>query len=114
MTRTEFTLNISKLILQIEHDRKLGIHNFKAALDFVKRSDEEQFRLFKEGKSKCDGKVKISGHQVGRAADLLLFNDNGTLVKEWPKFMVERYHDKFWEFIGGKNDIEWDENHFEG
>jgi hypothetical protein len=102
------------LVLQIEHDRLLGIHSYKAAIDFGKRTPEEQKRLFDLGLSKCDGVNKISGHQIGRAFDILLFTEGGVYVPEWPKFMIERYHDRYWETMGGKNDIEWDENHFEG
>ena len=114
MTRSETSLAIARLILLIEQERKLGLHSFKPAIDFAKRSDEEQARMFNLGKSKCDGKVKISGHQIGRAFDILLFTEDGVLVDEWPKEMVIRYHDKFWEALGGKNDIGWDEGHFEG
>jgi hypothetical protein len=79
-------------------------------IDFVKRSDEEQERLFKAGKSKCDGKAIISYHQFGRAVDLY-FQSAGLLVD--PYMGWNHWHDR-WEALGGHHRIEWDMGHFEG
>lgn len=35
------------------------------------RTAEEQAELYKEGVTKCDGKIRISEHQRGRAVDLI-------------------------------------------
>jgi peptidoglycan L-alanyl-D-glutamate endopeptidase CwlK len=37
------------------------------------RTAEEQYQLFKEGLSNCDGYIKISKHQMGDAVDLIAF-----------------------------------------
>lgn len=39
------------------------------------RSQEHQNRLYKAGKSKCDGYVKISNHQLGMALDFYAYVD---------------------------------------
>ena len=79
-------------------------------IDFVKRSDEEQYRLFKEGKSKCDGKTNFSLHQYGRAIDIY-FQDRGSIVP--PKMGWEHWHQR-WVELGGHPEISWDRGHFEG
>lgn len=113
MTRSETSLSISRLVLLIDQERKLGLHRFRVAIDYAKRSAEEQRRLFDAKKSKLDGYEKISAHQTGRAFDLLLFDENGVYVNIWPPSFVKRYHD-LWETWGGKPLIEWDTGHFEG
>lgn len=40
-----------------------------------KRTEEEQHKLFKEGLSKCDGYVKKSYHQSGKAVDVYAYVD---------------------------------------
>jgi peptidoglycan L-alanyl-D-glutamate endopeptidase CwlK len=37
------------------------------------RKPEEQYQLFKDGYSKCDGREKLSKHQFGEAVDLQVF-----------------------------------------
>lgn len=106
MTRTETSLAIARLIIQMDLD---GLH---PAIDYGKRSAEEQNRIFKAGASKLDGYKKISGHQTGRAFDVLLFDDNGNLLKKWPQEIIDKYHN-LWESWGGKNEISWDVGHFE-
>ena len=112
MTRTETSLAIAKLVIQIDQDRRSGLHPYKAAIDYAKRSPEEQKRLFDKGASMCDGVNKVSAHQTGRAFDLLLFTEGGVYVPKWPEELVDRYH-AAWEAMGGRKIIEWDENHFE-
>jgi hypothetical protein len=111
MTRTETSIAISKLILMIDNDRKMGLHDYSPAIDYAKRSPEEQKRLFDKGLSKCDGYDKISAHQNGRAFDLLLFRE-GVYIPEWPEELVTRYHTA-WGLMGGKPLISWDQGHFE-
>jgi len=112
MSRSEFTLKIARLILLIEQERKLGFHTLRPALDYIKRTAEEQNRLFKAGASKLDGYTKRSAHQVGKAADILLFDENGVFLQKWPKDIIKRYHD-IWEEWGGNPVISWDVGHFE-
>jgi len=40
-----------------------------------KRSDDVQYGLYLDKKSKCDGKVRKSAHQTGRALDFYAFVD---------------------------------------
>ena len=104
MNRVDFTVNIVGLLKSMID---MGEHPI---IDFVKRSDEEQKRLFDAGLSKCDGKVVISFHQWGRAMDIYFIED-GKLSD--PKQGWKYWHD-LWEHWGGHPMIEWDKGHFEG
>jgi hypothetical protein len=104
MNRVEFTHQIVNLLAAMMLD---GEHPI---IDYVKRSPEEQNRLFKAGASKCDGINTISNHQLGKAMDIY-FMEDGEVVdskKGW------EYWHKYWEGKGGKPIIEWDKGHFEG
>jgi peptidoglycan L-alanyl-D-glutamate endopeptidase CwlK len=46
------------------------------------RTAEEQFELFKDRKSKADGVVKVSKHQLGRAIDFYAYVDGAA---SWDK-----------------------------
>jgi hypothetical protein len=81
-------------------------------VDYVKRSEEEQKRLFDAGLSKCDGVTNISKHQVGRAVDIYLIKDGAMLDWAIVPEKAKWYHD-LWESLGGKPSISWDEGHFE-
>lgn len=107
MTRRQFTSNLASLLQYMENEGDAPI------IDFVKRSPEEQLRLFKEGKSKCDGVKNVSKHQIGRAADLYLVDESGQII-DWSKVPDKstKYH-TFWTEMGGRMVIEWDRGHFE-
>lgn len=64
----------------------------------IHRSPEEQNQQFREGKSLCDGYVKISKHQTWEAADVGILNDDMTEIL-WDD---QRYHilGKLGEAIG--------------
>jgi hypothetical protein len=102
-SRTEFTIALANLISQME------LNGDKPILDYVKRSAEEQRRLFDKGLSKCDGVNKVSAHQIGRAADIYLDN-NGSI--EWTEEKANYYHE-IWSNMGGRAAISWDLGHFE-
>jgi hypothetical protein len=78
-------------------------------IDYVKRSDEEQQRLYDLKLSKCDGVKILSQHQLGKAMDIYFIED-GKLVE--PKQTFKYWHD-LWESWGGKPIIDWDKGHFE-
>jgi len=81
-------------------------------LDYLKRSTEEQKRLFELGLSKCDG-VKIqSKHQVGIAIDIYLARADGTL-KDWNDDGKGKFYHDYWESLGGAPGLSWDIGHFE-
>ena len=111
MKRREFTINLSKLITYATEELK--VHGFWIVLDYVKRSDEEQARLFAAGKSHCDGVNTISRHQLSQAADLYVIGPEGmvdpmkTIPDTWRKIRT------YWEELGGDRMIPWDEGHFE-
>ena len=105
MKRKEFTKALAKLLLD------MVLKGEEPLLDYVKRSDEEQARLFEQGLSKCDGIEKESRHQRGCAADIYFADDKGHLVE--PKKGWKYWHDRWMEF-GGKPMIDWDKGHFEG
>lgn len=112
MNRVEFTKAKCLLISAMFLDGESPIE------DYLKRSPEEQNRLFKLGLSKCDGINKISAHQVGKAIDILFPDvddrdfDRDTKELLPPKKGWEYWH-KYWESKGGKPMIEWDKSHFE-
>lgn len=63
------------------------------------RTAEEQKKLFDEGKSKCDGKKKISKHQKWLAIDLVIVNlDDKPIWDYIPEYDVLG---KFWKTLGG-------------
>ncbi len=104
MNRVEFA---EKIVELLDWMQEVGEHPI---IDFVKRSDEEQKRLFDKGLSKCDG-IKIrSRHQDGCAMDIYFIED-GKMTD--PKHGWESWHEH-WEEKGGKPIIDWDKGHFEG
>ncbi len=113
MNRVEFTVNITALINQMVLLEEHPI------IDYVKRTSEEQNRLFKVGLSKCDGVNNHSQHEYGKAMDILFpdiddyDHDGDTKELLPPKCGWEHWH-KVWEQWGGKPMIEWDKGHFEG
>lgn len=106
MSRTLFTAILVDLL---DDMIRQGDHPI---IDFVKRSDEEQKRLFDAGLSKCDGIHNVSKHQLGKAVDIYLTNA-GKLV-DWDDVpdKAKWYHD-LWESLGGGKMITWDVGHFE-
>ena len=115
MTRLEFTHNIVSLLIAMEAEGESPI------IDFVKRSDQEQQRLWKIGRDEngnkigdtatnCDG-IKIrSKHQSGCAMDIY-FIENGKLSNPVKGFS---YWHEVWIQMGGQLEISWDKNHWEG
>lgn len=106
MTRLEFTKNICSLILE------MITRGERPVLDYVKRSDDEQLRLYDLGLSKCDGTNKVSQHQRGRASDIYFLSEDGNELVE-PVFTHEYWHGVWEESYGGQKIIEWDKSHFE-
>ena len=106
MRRYDFTYNLCALLQYMCNEGDFPI------LDYVKRSTEEQKRMFALGVSKCDGVTKISGHQLGLDADIYLLNENGKLI-DWGTIpeKATKYH-TFWEASGGASMISWDLGHF--
>ena len=101
--RIEFTRSLVLLLTQMIEEEEFPI------IDFVKRSAEEQKRLFQEGLSKCDGEKIRSRHQDGKACDIY-FIENGNVVE--PQKGHIYWHIQ-WEELGGRPMIEWDRGHFE-
>jgi D-alanyl-D-alanine dipeptidase len=105
MTRHIFTMLICDLL------QDMRAEGLKPFIDFCKRSDEEQKRLYLQGSSKCDGIIKVSQHQRGKAVDIYLLDDKGKLV-QWDHDLAAAWH-RHWEDMGGEPMIEWDLGHFE-
>ena len=104
MSRVEFTNKSTRFIQEIISVGEIVI------LDYVKRSDEEQNRLFKAKLSKCDGYIKISAHQRGTAVDLYFLKGNQI---DMNKEKYEKWH-SIWEIkYSGKPILDWDLPHFE-
>jgi hypothetical protein len=106
MNRLEFTRAKCNLIAAMFLEKEQPIE------DYLKRSTEEQKRLFDLGLSKCDGVNIVSAHQRGKAIDIYFLSDDLTTLVT-PKKGYEYWH-KYWEQKGGKPMIEWDPGHFEG
>jgi len=113
MTRVEFTRNINNLIAAMILDKE------KPIMDYCKRSDEEQMRLYLKGASNCDGVNDISSHQLGKAMDIYFVNDTGTGLIT-PKKGWKYWHD-YWVEKGGRpliylgpDETRPDYSHFEG
>ena len=106
MTRLEFTHNICCLILEMQDMGERPI------MDYVKRSDEEQKRLYDAGLSQCDGINHISMHQIGRACDIYFLSEDGSHLVE-PLWGHEHWHQQWEKQYGGKPMIEWDQGHYE-
>ena len=104
MNRIEFTYNICQLIIEMFAAGEQPI------IDFVKRSDQEQKRLYDAGFSKCDGIEVISKHQFGMAADIYFVKD-GKLVE--PIHGHEYWHKRWEEAYRGQLMISWDAGHYE-
>lgn len=104
MTRVEFTRNITELLVKMQNEGEFPV------IDFVKRSTEEQKRLYDMGLSKCDGEINQSQHQFGKAMDIY-FVENGKLTDphrgwDWWHQVWEKQH-------GGQPMLDWDRGHFE-
>ena len=63
------------------------------------RTAEEQNRLFKEGKSQCDGYKKISMHQKDRARDIVIITDKAKPI--WKRTEDYETLGKFWVGLDG-------------
>lgn len=95
---SEYTLSNSSLsrlagveergIILTKMALSLSAVDFGIAFDGGKRSDEDQIRIFKEGKSKCDGVTKKSKHQLGKAIDFLPFVNGKVDMKSHNYFLI--------------------------
>lgn len=116
MNRRDFTIMLADEILFISR----GLKNLSMAvqIDWTMRSAHEQNVLFLAGRSECDGYIKISPHQKGLAADLLIIgpDSKGKLILIDPREKCSAFWKevrKHWVDIGGKEMIDWDPCHFE-
>jgi len=66
------------------------------------RTAEEQNALFQAGRSKCDGYEKISMHQLDRARDIVIVDEDGDPVNDYGDHPNYAVLGKFWEDIGGR------------
>lgn len=106
MTRFEFTKNICSLIIEMIDMGE------RPLLDYIKRSDAEQRRLFDQGLSKCDGVNSISQHQRGRAADIYFLSEDGSRLVR-PNMGDDYWHELWVRKYDGEPMIIWDRGHFE-
>jgi len=120
MNRFEYTDRITRFISRMiaEGEHPVG--------DSWHRLTEEQQFLFSLGRDKdgnvidkskvvtnCDGIKNISAHQFGKALDIMFLSDDLTKVLPAPKKGWAYWHKVWKEEYGGKEDISWDEDHFE-
>ena len=115
MTRQEFTIKIAKLIVQMEAEGDIPV------MDWGLRNTLVQRDLYEQGKSKCDGIVKKSAHQLGIALDIYLSDKSGKIIydvdakgNEEFKKRVLYWHSVWDKQFEGDRRIDWDAPHFEG
>ena len=104
--RVEFIYKVGHLFLFA------SLHSIKLITpqDGWMRTAERQNELFKEGKSKRDGYKKKSMHQLGRAVDIAIIDEEGEVINEYGDHPYYEKLGKFWEeSMGGQ----WGGN-FEG
>jgi len=114
--RRDFTIMLGNQILYMAP--LLEPLGMAPQIDWVMRSLYDQQQMFLKGLSKCDGISKVSGHQTGKAADILVIGRNpaGNLVIIDPmKVCLEVWKQcrRHWVEIGGEPMIEWDAFHHE-
>lgn len=96
----------------------LGISEVDFFVNEGVRSTEKQRRLYKQGKSKCDGVLNISKHQEGKAIDIYYVgwkNTDSPNDVRWAKLI------KTFKFAGKKLGLKlefgydwgWDKPHIE-
>jgi hypothetical protein len=117
--RSDFTRQIAKLFVE------MWIAKVEVVLDFAKRSDEEQFRLYKIGRTQdpsgnwiitgnkvtnCDGLIKRSAHQDALAVDAYIIVAGKIAPDDDP--LWAKWHQR-WVELGGKPMLEWDKGHWE-
>lgn len=96
----------------------LGISEVDFFVNEGVRSTEKQRRLYKQGKSKCDGVLNISKHQEGKAIDIYYVgwkNTDDPKDERWRKLI------KTFKFAGKKLGLKlefgydwgWDKPHIE-
>lgn len=96
----------------------LGISEVDFFVNEGVRSTEKQRRLYKQGKSKCDGVLNISKHQEGKAIDIYYVgwkNTDDPKDVRWAKLI------KTFKFAGKKLGLKlefgydwgWDKPHIE-
>lgn len=96
----------------------LGISEIDFFVNEGVRSTEKQRRLYKQGKSKCDGVLNISKHQEGKAIDIYYVgwkNTDDPKDVRWAKLI------KTFKFAGKKLGLKlefgydwgWDKPHIE-
>ena len=94
--RSRFTNALALLLLQMDSCKDVPL------LDFVKRTTEEQKRLYEAGLSGCDGERIISKHQLGLAADIYLLSPDAKSIIDWKTIPLRsEYYHEFWETLGG-------------
>lgn len=129
MNRIEWSKNIVLFLNEILQAGEVFI------LDYIKRSPEEQFRLFKIGRELREGnwvivdknkvvtykdgsKNQTEGHLGGKALDMYFVGSDGKIIvighPEWNGGEKYIKWQNLWQLkYGGKKAIEWDLNHFE-
>jgi len=115
-TRRDFTIMLGNQILFMA--AALEPLGMAPQADWLMRSLYDQQQLYLKGLSKCDGISKVSAHQKGLAADILVIGRNpaGKLAMMDPSKDCQEVWEQIrqhWVDMGGEPMIEWDRLHFE-
>ena len=121
MNRRQFTKNSAKLITEMVEAGDMPV------IDYVLRSAIGQKEMFDNNVSGCDGYIKKSAHQFGKAMDIYLvkLNSKGNpyIDYNWTDDEKAYKWHKRWQELGGKGMIIFtnrlghkieDRCHFEG
>lgn len=67
-------------------ERALQLSPYDFGVTSGKRSAEEQNELYKSGASQLDGFVRQSKHQGGKAVDIAVYDENGSITWKYEYF----------------------------
>lgn len=112
MTNVEYRIKFAEMIATlITHAKNSGIQVMPFSFY---RTPEEQNRLYREGKSNADGYNFVSKHQLWRAMDLVIIENEECVWGAIPEYELLG---QAWEHIGGRWGGRWsrlkDVYHFE-
>jgi len=97
--RWEFILKFSMFTILAEMH---GIHFVPTSFY---RTAKEQEKRFKAGKSLCDGRKKISKHQLWRAMDIVIIDEDNNPI--WEGILEYEILGDLWKKLGGTWGGDW-------
>ena len=112
----------SNTALRVEFNYKFGLLSVYAGIIGIRfictsytRTPAEQNKLFREGKSGCDGYDEKSYHQLDRARDIVIVDkvDDKSNIPVWERNKDYELLGKFWRSIDGRWGGDWENMDFD-